>query len=41
MTTNYFMPTTDSGKADLLDHLAATLPLCNIAGHQRCRFGDA
>ena len=26
MTTNYFMPTTDNGKADLLDHLAATLP---------------
>ena len=26
MTTNYFMPTTDNGKADLLEHLAATLP---------------
>jgi hypothetical protein len=26
MTTTSFMPNTDSGKADLLDHLAATLP---------------
>ena len=26
MTTNYFMPSTDSGKADLLDHLSSTLP---------------
>jgi len=26
MTTNYFMPSTDSGKADLLDHLSSALP---------------
>jgi hypothetical protein len=26
MPTGYFLPTDDSGKADLLDHLAATLP---------------
>ncbi len=26
MTTSYFMPTSDSGKADLLDHLASNLP---------------
>ena len=26
MTTNYFMPSTDSGKADLLDHFSSALP---------------
>jgi hypothetical protein len=26
MTTTSFMPNTDTGKADLLDHLAAKLP---------------
>ena len=26
MTTNYFMPSTDGGKADLLEHLSSTLP---------------
>ena len=26
MTSNSFMPTTDGGKADLLDHVASTLP---------------
>ena len=26
MSTSYFMPTSDSGKADLLDHLASNLP---------------
>ena len=26
MTTSYYMPTDDAGKADFLDHLAATLP---------------
>ena len=26
MTTNYFMPTNDSGKADLLDHFSSALP---------------
>ena len=26
MANNSFMPSTDSGKADLLDHLASTLP---------------
>jgi len=26
MPTNYFLPSDDSGKADLLDHLAASLP---------------
>ena len=26
MTTSYFMPTSDGGKADLLDHLASNLP---------------
>ncbi len=26
MTTNSFMPTTDGGKVDLLDHAATTLP---------------
>ena len=25
MASNYFMPTTDNGKADLLDHLAISL----------------
>ena len=25
MSTSYFMPTSDSGKADLLDHLASNL----------------
>ncbi|MEY3788007.1 MAG: hypothetical protein RIQ94_1735 [Pseudomonadota bacterium] len=26
MTTSSYMPSTDNGKADLLDHLADTLP---------------
>ncbi len=37
MTTNYFMPSTDSGKADLLEspfiYFAA---LCGIAGCEYC-----